>query len=162
MKACSTAESVIANNLNAFSVPPFAGLSLDLFLSGLCGLFGWTAVNVARAVMFFDVAKSMPTGTRYFGDHSLQQLALLCSAGRRYLPSSVAEHLVLASVPPSATFARCWHPRCPPWYGKDYPMLIRLVTKQDTNNCLPDQQEEIVKLNCRFDPCCSSVLTMFP
>ncbi|XP_075745315.1 organic cation transporter protein-like [Rhipicephalus microplus] len=42
------------------------GLTLDLFYSGLCALFGWTAVVVTKSTMLFDMAKSMPTGTRAF------------------------------------------------------------------------------------------------
>ncbi|KAM7309808.1 solute carrier family 22 member 8-like [Ixodes scapularis] len=96
------------------------GLSLDLFLSGLCGLFGWTAVNVARAVMFFDVAKSMPTGTRALGlgictavgnvcEMLAPSLSTLGGLLPFYLPMAGCGVLVLTAAGLSLVFPDAWH-----------------------------------------------------
>ncbi|XP_075540833.1 organic cation transporter protein-like [Dermacentor variabilis] len=101
------------------------GLTVDLFFSGLCALFGWTAVVVAKSTMLFDMAKSMPTGTRAFG------LGLCVAVGSLaeilaptistlggllpfYLPMAGCGVLVLTAAGLSLVFPDSWKRPLPP------------------------------------------------
>ncbi|XP_077535669.1 organic cation transporter protein-like [Haemaphysalis longicornis] len=95
-------------------------LTTDLFFSGLCSLFGWTAVVVAKSTMLFDVAKSMPTGTRALGlglcvvlgslaEMVAPTLSTLAGLLPFYLPMAGCGVLVLTAAGLSLVFADPCH-----------------------------------------------------